>query len=799
MQYGHFDNEKREYVIDRVDLPVSWTNYLGVKDLCVVVNHTAGGYMFYQSPEYHRVTRFRGNAVPMDRPGHYVYLRDAKDGDYWSISWQPVGKPLDQAKYTCRHGMSYTTYECDYKGIKASQTLMVPMDDAVELWDVRLKNTMDKERRISVFSYCEFSFHHIMIDNQNFQMSLYCAGSSYDENIIEYDLFYEEFGYQYFASNVTPDGFDCLRDSFLGAYRTEDNPIAVEHGTCSGSHELGNNHCGSLQKDLVLAPGEEVRLIFMLGEGNREAGKKIREKYSDMANVDAAYAQLKDYWENKFAQLQIKTPNEGMNTLINTWNLYQAEVNIMFSRFASFIEVGGRTGLGYRDTAQDAMTIPHSNPEKCRQRIVELLRGLTTKGYGLHLFSPEWFDPDAKKEKKKPFKSPTVIPTVNAQDIVHGLEDACSDDALWLVPSIIEYIKETGETGFADETVTYADGGEGTVYEHMKRILDFSAEQVGATGICKGLRADWNDCLNLGGGESAMVSFLHYWAICHFLQLAEYLGRTEDVEKYQAMRERVGNVCNRELWDKEWFIRGITKNGKKIGTSEDAEGKVHLESNAWAVLSGAADVEKGKRAMDSVDKYLFTSYGILLNAPSYTVPDDDIGFVTRVYPGLKENGSIFSHPNPWAWAAECVLGRGDRAMKFYNALCPYYQNNMIEIRQSEPYSYCQFVVGRDHTAFGRARHPFMTGSGGWAYFSATRYMLGIRPDFEHLTIDPCIPADWKEFSAVRRWRGAEYDIHVENPDGVMKGVQELYLDGEKVERIPVMAQGSRHDVRVVMG
>lgn len=799
MQYGHFDNEKREYVIDRVDLPVSWTNYLGVKDLCVVVNHTAGGYMFYQSPEYHRVTRFRGNAVPMDRPGHYVYLRDAKDEDYWSISWQPVGKPLDQAKYTCRHGMSYTTYECDYKGIKASQTLMVPMDDAVELWDVRLKNTTDKERRISVFSYCEFSFHHIMIDNQNFQMSLYCAGSSYDENIIEYDLFYEEFGYQYFASNVTPDGFDCLRDSFLGAYRTEDNPIAVERGTCSGSHELGNNHCGSLQKDLVLAPGEEVRLIFMLGEGSREAGKKIREKYSDMANVDAAYAQLKDYWENKFAQLQIKTPNEGMNTLINTWNLYQAEVNIMFSRFASFIEVGGRTGLGYRDTAQDAMMIPHSNPEKCRQRIVELLRGLTTKGYGLHLFSPEWFDPDAKKEKKKPFKSPTVIPTVNAQDIVHGLEDACSDDALWLVPSIIEYIKETGDAGFADEAVTYADGGEGTVYEHMKRILDFSAEQVGATGICKGLRADWNDCLNLGGGESAMVSFLHYWAISHFLQLAEYLGRTEDVEKYQAMRERVGNVCNRELWDKEWFIRGITKNGKKIGTSEDAEGKVHLESNAWAVLSGAADVEKGKLAMDSVDKYLFTPYGILLNAPSYTVPDDDIGFVTRVYPGLKENGSIFSHPNPWAWAAECVLGRGDRAMKFYNALCPYYQNNMIEIRQSEPYSYCQFVVGRDHTAFGRARHPFMTGSGGWAYFSATRYMLGIRPDFEHLTIDPCIPADWREFSAVRRWRGTEYDIHVENPDGVMKGVQELYLDGEKVERIPVMAQGSRHDVRVVMG
>lgn len=800
MQYGHFDNEHREYVIDKIDLPVSWTNYLGVKDMCVVVNHTAGGYMFYQSPEYHRVTRFRGNAIPMDRPGHYVYLRDADDGDYFSISWQPVGKPLDQAKYTCRHGMSYSVYECEYKGIQASQKLCVPMDDPVELWDVKVKNTTDKERHIQVFSYCEFSYHSIASDNQNFQMSLYCAGSSYADGVIEYDLFYEDGGYQYFTSNFEPDGFDCLRDKFIGPYRTEDNPIIVEQGKCTGSHELGNNHCGTLQKDLVLKPGEEVRLVFMLGEGNRDAGKAIREKYSDMATVDAAYAQLAAYWDDKLSRLQIKTPNEGMNTMINLWTLYQSEVNVMFSRFASFIEVGGRTGLGYRDTAQDAMTIPHSNPAKCKQRIVELLRGLTSQGYGIHLFQPEWFAPEKEKKKEEEeFKSPTVIPSMNRKDVVHGLEDACSDDALWLVPSIIEYLKETGEMDFVDEVVGYAEGGEGTVYEHMKKILDFSAEQVGASGICKGLRADWNDCLNLGGGESAMVSFLHYWAISHFLDLANYLGRTEDVEKYSAMREKVHGVCNDKLWDKEWFIRGVTKHGKKIGTSEDEEGKVHLESNAWAVLSGAADPEKGRMAMDSVDKYLFTEYGILLNAPSYTKRDMDIGFITRVYPGLKENGAIFSHPNPWAWAAECVLGRGDRAMKFYNALCPYYQNDKIEIRESEPYSYCQFIMGRDHTGFGRARHPFMTGSGGWAYFSATRYMMGIRPQFDYLLLDPCVPADWKEFSAVRKWRGATYEIEFVNPDGVMKGVKELYLDGQKVDKIPVQASGTTHQVKAVMG
>lgn len=796
MQYGHFDNAKREYVIDRVDLPTSWTNYLGVKDMCVVVNHTAGGYMFYKTPEYHRVTRFRANAVPMDRPGHYVYIRDDEDGDYWSISWQPVGKPLDQAKYTCRHGMSYSKYECDYKGIKAEQTLVVPIDDAVELWDVTLENTTDKVRNLKVFSYLEFSFHHILMDNQNFQMSLYSAGSSYEDGVIEHDLFYEEFGYQYFTSNFAPDGYDCLRDKFLGLYHTEDNPIVVEKGECSSSAELGNNHCGSLQKNVTLQPGEKIRLVYMLGEGNREAGKKMRNKYASLDAVDQVYADLKNYWETKCSKLQIQTPNEGMDTLINTWNLYQAEINVMFSRFASFIEVGGRTGLGYRDTAQDAMTIPHSNPDKCKQRIVELLRGLTSSGYGLHLFQPEWFEPN---HEQKPFKSPTVVPTFDAKDMVHGLDDACSDDALWLIPSIVEYVKETGELDFLDQVLTYADGGEGTVYEHMMRILDFSAKQVGESGICKGLRADWNDCLNLGGGESALVSFLHYWAISNFLEIAKYLGKQEEITKYTAMLERVQTVCDEKLWDKEWFIRGVTKNGKLIGTMEDKEGKIHLESNAWAVLSGAATEEKGKMAMDSVDKYLFTEYGIMLNAPSYTVPDDDIGFVTRVYPGVKENGSIFSHPNPWAWAAECVLGRGDRAMKFYNALCPYYQNDKIEIRESEPYSYCQFIMGKDHTGFGRARHPFMTGSGGWAYFSVTRYMLGIRPDFDELKINPCIPAEWERFHVTREWRGATYEIEIENPNAVMKGVKEIKVDGNKVERIEVQKKGTVHNVTVVMG
>lgn len=796
MQYGHFDEKRNEYVIDRVDLPVSWTNYLGVGDLCGVVNHTAGGYLFYQSPEYHRITRFRGNSVPMDRPGHYVYIRDKEDGEYFSISWQPVAKPLDKAVYRCRHGLSYSVYECEYKGVKASQTLFIPREDAVELWDVKIKNESDRVRDFGVFSYCEFSFHHIAVDNQNFQMSLYSAGSSYADGVIEYDLFYDEFGYQYMTADFIPDGFDCLRDAFLGNYRTEDNPVSVERGQCTGSFEKGGNHCGALQKNIRLQPGEEIRLVFMLGEGNREEGKRVRKKYKDFSQVEKAFLDLKSFWKEKQKKLQVKTPNQGMNVLLNTWTLYQSEINVMFSRFASFIEVGGRVGLGYRDTAQDAMTIPHSNPEKCRQRIEQLLKGLVSDGYGLHLFQPEWFEPDTGR---KPFNSPTVVPEMDKNQIVHGLKDACSDDALWLVASIVEYIMETGDFSFAEKITTYADGKEGSVYQHMKRILDFSASHVGETGICQGLRADWNDCLNLGGGESAMVSFLHCWALEYFIRLAKRLGKEADAACYEEMLHKTKAVCEKELWDGEWYIRGITKKGKKIGTKEDKEGRVHLESNAWAVLSGAAEESRGKKAMDSVDAYLYTDYGLMLNAPSYTEADDDIGFVTRVYPGVKENGSVFSHPNPWAWAAECRLGRGDKAMKYYNALCPYYQNDKIEIRQAEPYTYCQFIMGKDHTAFGRARHPFMTGSAGWAYFAATRYILGVRPDFDRLVIDPCIPADWKGFEVTRQWRNSTFVIAVENPEGVMKGVKALYLDGAQVEEIRQQEPGSLHQIKVVMG
>ncbi len=800
MQYGYFDNKNREYVIEKPDVPVSWTNYLGVKDMCTVISHNAGGYAFYKSAEHKRITRFRPNALPLDRPGHYVYLRDDDTGEYWSISWQPVGKDLEKADYECRHGLSYSKFSCNYRDIKAEQTLFIPVSDDVELWDVRIKNDGDTERKISAFTYLEFSFQHVEIDNQNLQMSLYASGTSFQDDIVEFDFFYEPWNHHYFASNFKPDSYDCIRDKFIGNYRTESNPIAVEKGQCGNTTELGGNQCASLHKQFILKPGEEIRLIYMLGVGSREEkGKEIKAKYSDLNNVDSAFNELKQYWKNKLNVFQCKTPHEGLDTMVNTWTLYQAETCVVWSRFASFVEVGGRTGLGFRDTSQDLMSVVHTNPTKCEQRIIELLRGQSSQGFGLHLFDPEIFNPN--KEKLPDIKLPTVVPTPSPEDVIHGLEDVCADDALWLVVSICEYVRENGNFDFLNKVVTYADGGEGTVYEHIKKALDFSTEYVGKTGICLGLRADWNDCLNLGGGESSMVSFMHHWALKEFIEAARFLGNGDDVEHYSSVAEKVKASCEDVLWDGEWYLRGFTGKGLKIGTNANEEGKIFLNAQTWAVISGVASPERAAKAMNAVHDKLYSKYGNHLLWPAYGSPDDDIGYVTRVYKGIKENAAIFSHPNPWSVMAECVLGRGDQAMKFYDAMLPYNQNDTIEVREAEPYSYCQFTMGKDHTAFGRARHPWLTGSAGWFYTAATQWILGVRTTYKGLIIDPCIPSDWKEFEIQRQWKNATYKIKVQNPDGVQKGVKSISVNGNIIDgsTIPPQAAGTVNEVVAVMG
>lgn len=863
MRYGHFDDDRLEYVIDRVDVPASWINYLGVEDWCTVINQNAGGYSFYRSSQQGRVTRFRPNGVPLDRPGHYLYLRDDADGDYWSASWQPVGKPLagtvaepdeapetprqaqgssGQASYRTRHGLSYSVFESSYRGIEASQRVFVPLGADAEVWDVTITNTGDTERTLSLFGYVEFSFHSVQIDNENFQMSLYASGTDYAGGVVEYDFYYEPWTYHYFTATAEPVGFDTLRESFLGAYRTESNPLAVERGDCSGSQATTGNHCGALHHRVTLAPGETVRLAYVLGYGRRDVGTRLRTKYADPAVVDAAITELAAYWERKRSVFALQTPSAAMNTLLNTWTLLQAETCVVWSRFASFVEVGGRVGLGYRDTAQDIMSVVHTNPGKVRQRMAELLHGQMSWGYGLHLFDPLRFAENQRDDIPVGVKLPTVVPG-RASDLVHGLADACSDDHLWLAPSVLEYIKETGDLAFLDRVIPFADsemtpaeradvmGSEAaerfdaapaTVYEHLRRAIEFTAEQVAENGIAKGLRADWNDCLNLGGGQTALVSFLHIWAanaladaVTHLAVVADdpaEAGRwTAERERLDAISAKVAEDANRELWDGQWYLRGFTRDGVKIGSAESPEGRIFLEHMAWPVISGAASRERGLSSMDAVRTHLASEYGTHLCWPSYTQVDDTIGYVTRVYPGVKENGAIFSHPNAWPIMAETILGRGEQAMSYYDALAPYHSNDDIEVRGAEPYVYVQFLYGRDHEWFGKAQNPWLTGTAGWMYTAATKYILGVRPDFDSLVVDPCIPPDWDGFTVTRQWRGATYYIEVRNPAHVSSGVASLELDGRplttvhdpardrQVARVPRGPEGGSHRVVVTLG
>ncbi len=807
MRYGHFDTGNDEYVIDRPDVPSSFTNYLGSGDYCVVLSHNGGGYSYYKTPQTGRVTRFRPNGVPLDRPGHYVYLRDDSDGDFWSVSWQPVGKPLavdgvdGGATYTSAHGMGYTRFESSYRGIEASQTIFVPLDDPVEVWDVRVTNTGDTERTLTLASYVEFSFHTIDIDNQNLQMSLYASGSSYADGIIEYDFHYEPWTAHYFASSRAPDSYDSLRDNFIGPYRSETNPIAVERGSGSNRSATTQNHCGSLFHTVTLAPGESARLVYVLGFGTRDgAGRAMQAKYADLATTDAEFARLRAQWRAKQDALRIRTPHAGMDAMINTWTLLQAETCVQWSRFASFVEVGGRTGLGYRDTAQDVMSVVHSNPVKVRSRLMELLRAQTEAGYGLHLFDPKVFDPDTEPLPDIP--SPTVVPRVSGASLIHGLEDTSSDSHLWLIPSIVEYVKETGDLAFLDLEVPFAEGTSGTVYDHMKAALNFSAEQVGANGVALGLRADWNDCLNLGGGESALVTFLHAWAIRAFLEVAEPLGRADDVATFTAELDRIAAVADEQLWDGAWWIRGFTRDGVKIGSDENEEGRIFLEHQPWPVIAGITTPERGVESMDSVRELLGSEYGTHLNWPAFTKVDDSVGFVTRVYPGIKENAAIFSHPNAWPIMAEAILGRGDQAVAFYDSMLPYNRNDEIDIRQAEPYVYAQFIYGRDHEWFGRAQNPWLTGTAGWMYTAITKWVLGVRLTLDGMIVDPCIPHDWDGFEVRRQWRDAVYLIEVTNPEHVSKGVAALVVDGVALDPsapIPAQPAGSEVRVQVTLG
>ncbi len=787
MRYGYFDDAAREYIIERPDTPMSWVNYLGTDAYCAIVSNNAAGYAFHRSPKSGRLLRFRFNSVPMDRPGRYFFLRDEEDGDYWSVSWQPVAKPLvDGTEYRCAHGLGVTRFESTYKGIQARARGFVPVDENAEVWELTLTNTSDRPRRLGVFGYVEWCFWHMMQDAFNFQYILYTCRMGAEDGVIDYSIrlwpFEEPKGF--FATSLPVASFDTDREVFLGGYRHEGQPIAVERGSCSNSVAVGGTPCGALHSTVELAPGQTVRAVYVLGVGDaKSAGRALRDRMAAPGVVDEELARVRAYWEERLAKLTLQTPDPDVNSMGNVWNQVQCHATFNWSRSASFNEAGGRDGLGFRDTCQDTLGVVHAIPAQVKSKLSELFKAQLSFGAAMHHVQPlEW--------KQGP----------------HNLAPQYfSDDHLWLLIAASAYLQETGDFEWLEEQVPFADEGRGSVYDHLKRAIDFSWSKRGDHGFCLGLAADWNDCLNLRGkGETLFSTFLLLRGMNEFIELARRTAaqdpsRQQDADRYARLKDQLLADIAEHAWDGEWFLRGYLDSGRKLGSKESEGSTIFLNTQTWAVLAEAAPRELLLRAMDSVHEHLATEHGAVLNHPAYTEHDAEVGAITTFPPGLKENGGIFCHANTWAVIAEAQLGRGEQAFALYKAFLPAAKNDTADHHTMEPYVYAQFVTGKDHPYhFGRARNSWLTGTATWAFVALTQWILGVRASYDGLVIDPVLPAEWEGFSMTREYRGATYRISVSQTAADEAAPCQILVDGQPVDgtTLPIAPAGAVVDVEV---
>jgi len=779
MRYGHFDDDAREYVITRPDTPRAWSNYLGSRRYGGIVTQNAGGYSFYRSGGTGRLLRMRFNGVPQDESGRYVYLRDDVTGDFWSASWQPVGKPLNGPgayRATVRHGLGYSVLESSYAGIDTEMTMFVPRDQAFEHWSLRITNTGAEPRVISAFSYAELANDWgFRQDLENLQYSQYVVRADYRDGFIHrVNRTRAATSECWFAlSGAEVVSFDTDRDAFLGAYRTTAAPLAVEKGECSGSETWGDNACASLHTRLELAPGETRQIVFTLGVGSPDEpwddgdavlppGRELVAAHATPERIAAEVDALREEWAARLAPLHVTTPDPQLDSMVNVWHAYQTHMTFNWSRGVSLIEAGDRDGLGFRDTAQDILAIVHSIPDVAQERLNLLLTGQTAEGGALPLVHPLTHAPGKEQAPR--------------------LEQYRSDDALWLPMSVTALVNETGDLDYLSTTLPYADAGEDTVLGHLVQALRFSLEHRGAHGLVQGLAADWNDCLQFGvEGESMFSTFLLANGLRAVSELAALIGDGSVaawcVEQLSMLLEAIEGA-----WDGEWYVRGISAVGVPLGSADADEGRIYLEPNVWAVISGAASPGRARQAMDAVHEHLSSEHGVTLCAPPHTRPLDGVGLSLLVFPpGHKENGGIFCHATAWAVVAEAMLGHGERAYEYYRAYLPARHNDDADRRQTEPYVYSQFTHGPSSPRFGQSRNPWLTGAASWTYVAVTQRILGVRPVPTGLKVDPCVPADWEGFTVRRDFRGRSVTIQVTNPDGVNRGVAMLSVDGTAVD------------------
>ena len=819
-KFGHFDDVNREYVITNPQTPWPWINYLGNEDFFSLISNTAGGYSFYKDAKFRRITRYRYNNVPMDNGGRYFYINDG--GIVWSPGWKPCKTPLDF--YECRHGMSYTRITGAKNGIRASLLFFVPLGTWAEVQKLTLTNQGTEAKTLKLYSFAEWCLWNAATDMENFQRNFSTGEVEVDGSTLYHKTEYKERRnhYAFYTVNAPIQGFDTDRETFIGLYNEFRDPQQVMQGTIGNSIAHGWSPIASHYIEVTLQPGESKDYIFLLGyveneqdqkfepatpgllhSGsspivNKAKAKAMMQQLDTTAKVDAAFAQLKAYWDGLLDSYVLTSPEEKLDRMVNIWNQYQCMITFNMSRSASFFESGIGRGMGFRDSNQDLVGFVHQIPHRARQRIIDIASTQFPDGGCYHQYQP--------------------LTKRGNNDIGGGF----NDDPMWLIFGTVAYIKETGDFGILDEAVPFdnREGSEVSLFEHLRISFNHVVENLGPHMLPLIGRADWNDCLNLNcfswdpnesfqttenkteGSQAESLMIAGLFVVCgrDYVELCQQLGRMDEAARAQKFIDSMVQAVKEHGWDGEWYLRAYDYFGRKVGSKENQEGQIFIESQGWCTMAGIG-LEEGmvEKALNSVKERLDCEHGIVLNHPAFTKYVVEYGEISSYPAGYKENAGIFCHNNPWVIIGETVLGRGDYAWEYFRKICPSYTEENSALHKVEPYVYSQMIAGKDAARPGEAKNSWLTGTAAWNWYAITQFILGIKPAYDGLEINPCICTEWKEYQVKRKFRGAEYLITILNPNGVCKGVKSIEVDGQPIEGCIVKHSAGTHTVKVVMG
>ncbi len=810
MKFGYFDDLKREYVITNPSTPWPWINYLGNQDFFSLISNTAGGYSFYKDAKFRRLTRYRYNNVPIDMGGRYFYIKEGNT--IWNPGFKPTQTSLD--KYECRHGMSYTRILSEKDGLAAEVLFFVPNDFWGEVQKLSLKNNTDQPKSFKLFSFAEWALWNAEDDMTNFQRNFSTGEVEVEGSVIYHKTEYKERRnhFAFYSVNQPIQGFDTDRESFIGLHNGFQNPEAVIDGQPKNSEAHGWSPIASHYFEIELNPGEEKELVFVLGYVENDEDKKWQskgiinkekaygmiEKFNTPEKVNNSLLELKHFWDKLLNVYNLKSGDEKLDRMVNVWNQYQCMVTFNMSRSASFFESGIGRGMGFRDSNQDIIGFVHQIPQKAKERILDIAATQFEDGGCYHQYQPL---------------------TKKGNNVVGG---NFNDDPLWLILSTTTYIKETGDFSILDEQVPF-DNDETkakSLFEHLKVSFYHVVNNLGPHGLPLIGRADWNDCLNLncfssnpnesfqttenkkgGTAESLMIAGLFVVYGREFAKLCLRIKKNHEAGQIHDHVEKMVTIIKQHGWDGNWFLRAYDFYGKKVGSKENDEGKIFIESQGWCSMAEIG-LEEGmvKKSLDSVKEHLDCKYGIVLNNPAFTKYYIEYGEISTYPAGYKENAGIFTHNNPWIIIGETILGRGNEAWDYYQKICPAYLEEISDLHKVEPYVYCQMIAGKDAFKPGEGKNSWLTGTAAWNYYAITQYILGIKPDYDGLIIDPCIPNTMGNYTVTRQFRGATYIIEINNPNKISKGIKSIKVNGEEIKGniIPILASGN-HSIIVEMG